>query len=153
MPAACAASIPGTASSTTTHRFGGTPMRSAAFRKMSGAGFPCSTSRPHTSVWNQREASSSSTATRKFSGGPLVPTANNHPASCNRASSSRPPAIAGKDSATKPRYSASFSSAYRAASLTLGGVLPSSRQYRSTIRSLRIPKLRTNSSRGRFTPC
>jgi hypothetical protein len=44
MPAACAASMPNGLSSTTTALGGSIPMRPAASRKRSGAGFPCSTS-------------------------------------------------------------------------------------------------------------
>ena len=44
IPAAFAASMPSTLSSTTTHRAGGTPTASAAARKTSGAGLRSGTS-------------------------------------------------------------------------------------------------------------
>src|SRR5579884_1037308 len=50
IPAACAACTPATASSITTHRPAETPSSLAAFRKISGAGFPRVTVSPDTST-------------------------------------------------------------------------------------------------------
>ncbi len=85
MPADRAACTPAVESSITTHAPGAAPSRSAALRKMSGAGLPRATSSTHTYAPNQRSKPNTSIIASTFSRGAEVATICFQPRSCSRS--------------------------------------------------------------------
>ena len=107
MPARCAASIPTSASSNTTHRSGGTPIFCAAQRKTSGSGLPWLTSSAVTSA--EKASPQLQQTQRKFDILPVrgrTDHAGNAPRAAAPPATPAPPAAPARPAPARPRGTA-----------------------------------------------